>query len=148
PVAAAGGIADGRGILAALALGADGVQMGTRFVATVECPAHENFKQKLVEASDTGTIITGRKMNMLRSLRNDFTLRMAEAERKGAGIEELLKIIGEENNRAEMGMVRGDVQEGVLEAGQSSGLVHEIPTVAELFKKLELEYQRALAGLM
>ncbi|MBI5117677.1 nitronate monooxygenase [Candidatus Poribacteria bacterium] len=148
PVAAAGGIADGRGILAALALGADGVQMGTRFVATVECPAHENFKQKLVEAVDTGTLITGRKMNMLRSLRNEFTLRMAEAERKGASVEELLSIIGEENDRAEMGMVRGDVQEGVLEAGQSAGLVHEIPSVAELFKKLDAEYERALAGLM
>jgi len=147
PVAAAGGIADGRGIAAALALGADGVQMGTRFVATVECPAHENFKLKLVEAPDTGSIITGRKMNMLRSLRNDFTVRMAQAEKDGARMEELLKIIGDEHNRAELGMVAGDVIEGVLEAGQSSGLVHEVPTVADLFKKLKVEYEKAVSNL-
>lgn len=147
PVAAAGGIADGRGIAAALALGADGVQMGTRFVATVECNAHDNFKQKLVEAGDTASLITGRKMNMLRSLKNDFTLRMFEAERGGATGEELLAIIGDENNRAELGMVDGDVAEGVLEAGQSSGLVHDIPTVAELFEKLKREYADAVAAL-
>ncbi len=147
PVVAAGGIADGRGVAAALALGADGVQMGTRFVATVECPAHENFKRKLAEASDTDTLITGRKMNMLRCLKNDFTLRMAEAEREGAGTEELVKIIGDEHNRAELGMVDGEVAEGVLEAGQSSGLVRDIPTVAELFEKLKEEYKQAVARL-
>ena len=147
PVAAAGGIADGRGIAAALALGADGVQMGTRFVATVECTAHQNFKQRLAEASDTDTVITGRKMNMLRSMKNEFTLKMAQAERDGAGMEELLKIIGDEHNRAELGMVEGDVTEGVLEAGQSSGLVHDIPTVAELFEKLREEYDKSVAVL-
>ncbi len=147
PVAAAGGIADGRGIAAALALGADGVQMGTRFVATVECPAHENFKRKLVETPDTGSIITGRKVNMLRSLKNDFTLRMAAAERDGATAEELFKIVGDEHNRAELGMVKGDVNEGVLEAGESSGLVHDIPTVAELFKRLKEEYDKAVSRL-
>lgn len=147
PVAAAGGIADGRGIAAALALGADGVQMGTRFVATVECPAHENFKRKVVEAADAGTIITGRKMNMLRSLKNDFTIRMAEAERDGATKETLFRIIGDENNRAELGMVEGDVAEGVLEAGQSSGLVHDIPTVKELFERLKEEYEGAVSRM-
>jgi enoyl-[acyl-carrier protein] reductase II len=147
PVAAAGGIADGRGIAAALALGAEGVQMGTRFVATAECNAHQNFKQRLAEASDTDTLITGRKINMLRSMKNDFTLRMAQAERDGASAEELLKIIGDEHNRAELGMVDGDVAEGVLEAGESSGLVHDIPTVAELFDRLKEEYDRAVGKL-
>jgi enoyl-[acyl-carrier protein] reductase II len=147
PVAAAGGIADGRGIAAALALGADGVQMGTRFVATAECNAHENFKQKLAEAADTDTLITGRKLNMLRCVKNDFTIRMATAERDGASAEELLKIIGDEHNRAELGMVDGDIVEGVLEAGQSSGLVHDVPTVAELFENLKKEYDEAVAGL-
>ena len=147
PVVAAGGIADGRGIAAALALGADGVQMGTRFVATTECPAHENFKLKLVEASDTASLITGRKMNMLRSLKNEFTLRMAEVERSGASAEELFRIVGDEHNRAELGMVNGDVGEGVLEAGQSSGLVHEIPTGAYLFGKLKEEYEQAVSNL-
>ena len=147
PVAAAGGIADGRGIAAALALGAEGVQMGTRFVATAECNAHDNFKQKLVETGDTGSIITGRKLNMLRSLKNDFTLRMFEAERSGATDEELFALIGQEQNRAELGMVDGDVTEGVLEAGQSSGLVDDIPTVAGLFEKLKAEYAEAVARL-
>ncbi|RJP23627.1 MAG: nitronate monooxygenase [Candidatus Abyssobacteria bacterium SURF_5] len=145
PVVSAGGIADGRGIAAALVLGAEGVQMGTRFVATVECNAHHNFKQKLVEALDNGTIITGRKMNMLRSLKNAFTVRMAEAERKGASTEELLRIIGDEHNRAELGMIEGNVDEGVFEAGQSSGLVHDIPTVAGLFEQLKKEYEEAVA---
>lgn len=144
PVVAAGGIADGRGIAAALVLGAEGVQMGTRFVATAECNAHQNFKQKLVEASDNGTVITGRKMNMLRSLKNSFTIRMAEAERDGASTEELIRIIGDEHNRAELGMVGGNAEEGVLEAGQSSGLVHTIPTVAELFEELKREYEEAV----
>ncbi len=147
PVAAAGGIADGRGIAAALALGADGVQMGTRFIATVECNAHDNFKQKLVESGDTASIITGRNLNMLRSLRNDFTMRMSEAEREGASKEDLFAIIGDEHNRAELGMVDGDVGEGVLEAGQSSGLVRDIPTVAELFDKLKAEYEETVASL-
>ena len=147
PVAAAGGIADGRGIAAALALGADGVQMGTRFIATVECNAHDNFKQKLVESGDTASIITGRNLNMLRSLRNDFTMRMSEAEREGASKEDLFAIIGDEHNRAELGMVDGDVGEGVLEAGQSSGLVRDVPTVAELFDKLKAEYEETVASL-
>lgn len=144
PVVAAGGIADGRGVAAALVLGAEGVQMGTRFVATVECNAHQNFKQKLVEAPDNGTIITGRKMNMLRSLKNAFTVRMAEAERNGASVQELLKIIGDEHNRAELGMIGGNVDEGVFEAGESSGLIHNIPTVAELFEQLKQEYEEAV----
>ena len=147
PVAAAGGIADGRGIAAALALGADGVQMGTRFIATVECNAHDNFKQKLVESGDTASIITGRNLNMLRSLRNDFTMRMSEAEREGASKEDLFAIIGDEHNRAELGMVDGDVGEGVLVAGQSSGLVRDVPTVAELFDKLKAEYEKTVASL-
>ncbi|GAB4342406.1 MAG: nitronate monooxygenase [Candidatus Abyssubacteria bacterium] len=147
PVAAAGGIADGRGIAAALCLGAEGVQMGTRFVATVECPAHENFKRKIVEAGDAGTLITGRKINMLRVLKNEFTLQLAQAERDGASAEQIWKLIGDEDNRAELGMVRGDVERGVLEAGQSSGLVHDIPTVAELFEKLKREYSNAVSRL-
>jgi enoyl-[acyl-carrier protein] reductase II len=147
PVAAAGGIADGRGIAAALALGADGVQMGTRFIATAECNAHNGFKQALVEAGDTASIITGRKLNMLRSLKNDFTLRMSQAERDGASEADLFSIIGDEHNRAELGMVGGDVAEGVLEAGQSSGLVDDVPTVAELFEHLKKEYAEAVASL-
>jgi NAD(P)H-dependent flavin oxidoreductase YrpB (nitropropane dioxygenase family) len=86
-------------------------------------------------------------MNMLRSLKNSFTIRMAEAERDGATTEELVRIIGDEHNRAELGMVGGNVEEGVLEAGQSSGLVHNIPTVAELFEELRQEYEDAVKRL-
>jgi len=84
---------------------------------------------------------------MLRSLKNDFTIRMFEAERGGATNEELFAIVGDEHNRAELGMVDGDVAEGVLEAGQSSGLVRDVPTVAELFENLKKEYADAVATL-
>ncbi len=116
PVIAAGGIADGRGIAAAFILGAEGVQMGTRFVATTECPAHQNFKSALVESADCGTCITGRKLNMLRVLRNDFSIRMWKAEHLGAGSEELIDIIGQEDDRAISGMVNGDITEGVFDS--------------------------------
>ncbi len=145
PVVAAGGIADGRGIAAALALGADGVQMGTRFIATEECPAHINFKKKLVETSDTDTHITGRYINMLRSLKNEHTLKIAELEKKGASQEEFMKLIQSENNRCEVGMVNGDIDEGVLEAGQSSGIVKNIVSCAELFARLKQEYESTAA---
>lgn len=80
PVVAAGGIADGRGIAVVMALGADGAQLGTRFIATTECPAHENHKKFIVDAADTETCIIGRKLSMLRVLRNDFARKMEQAE--------------------------------------------------------------------
>ncbi len=147
PVVAAGGIADGRGIAAAFALGADGVQMGTRFIATKECPAHENFKNMLVNASDSSTIITGRRVNMLRCLKNEYTLKLAKEEQRASGPEEFLSLLNSEQNRSELGMVKGDIVQGVLEAGQSSGLIHEIQSVAELFETLKKEYDTAVARL-
>ncbi|MBW1680489.1 MAG: nitronate monooxygenase [Deltaproteobacteria bacterium] len=148
PVVAAGGIADGRGIAAALALGADGVQMGTRFIATAECGAHEAFKQKLVEAPDTGTLITGRGFNMmLRCLKNEYSLWLAEKERRIPDREAFLNLVAKERNRAESGMIKGDVSQGILEAGQSAGLVRSVPPVAELFRELERQYHEVVDGL-
>jgi enoyl-[acyl-carrier protein] reductase II len=148
PVVAAGGIADGRGIAAALALGADGVQMGTRFIATEECPAHINFKNMLVDTGDTATHITGRHLNMLRSLKNKHTLAIAELEKKGATKEEFMELIQSENNRCVVGMVNGDLDEGVLEAGQCAGSVREVVSCAALLKQLKSEYEGAASSLL
>ena len=148
PVAAAGGIANGRGIAAALALGADGVQMGTRFIATEECPAHLSFKNLLVETGDTATHITGRYLNMLRSLKNPHTLQIADLERDGASPEEFTQLIQSENNRCEVGMVEGNLDEGVLEAGQCAGSVRDVVSCSQLMKQLKAEYEAATARLV
>jgi len=147
PVVAAGGIADGRGIAAVMALGADGAQLGTRFIATAECPAHENYKKLIVDSLDFDTCIIGRKLNMLRVIRNEFAKRMEEAEKKGATEEELFKIIGSEFNRNRAASWEGDIEEGAFQAGQSSGLVRDVPTVAELVGRLVAEYDAAVGSL-
>jgi enoyl-[acyl-carrier protein] reductase II len=147
PVVAAGGIADGRGIAAVMALGADGAQLGTRFIATVECPAHDNYKKFIVDSADTDTCITGRYMGMLRILRNDFARRMEEAEKRGAGEQELMKIIGSEFNRNRAAAVDGDLKEGAFQAGQSSGLTKDVIPVRELVERLVEEYEAARRSL-
>lgn len=147
PVVAAGGIADGRGIAAVMALGAEGVQMGTRFIATKECNAHINYKKKLVDAQDTETCIIGRKLNMLRVLKNNFAQRILDAEIKGASKEELLKIIGSDVNRNVSGAIDGNVAEGTLQAGQSAGLVKDILSVEDLVDSMIYEYGKAVTGL-
>ena len=134
PVIAAGGIADGRGILAALSLGAEGVQIGTRFAATVESSAHPNYKQKVVEAKDDGTILAFKKIGLVRMLKNDFADRALKAENEGWDESKLKELLGSKRER--LGIFEGDEIEGELEAGQSSGLVKEILTVKELFQKL------------
>ena len=134
PIIAAGGIADGRGILAALSLGAGGVQIGTRFAATVESSAHPNYKQKVVEAKDDGTILAFKKIGLVRMLKNDFADRALKAENEGWDESKLKELLGSKRER--LGIFEGDEIEGELEAGQSSGLVKEILTVKELFQKL------------
>jgi len=129
PVIAAGGITDGRGILAALSLGAQGVQMGTRFAATIESSAHENFKRKIVEAKDNDTILILKKVGMARMLKNDFTSRVYSAEQNGLKTEELKMLLGEKRER--LGIFEGDENEGMLEAGQGAGLIKEILPVKE-----------------
>ena len=141
PVIAAGGIADGRGVLAALSLGAEGVQIGTRFAATVESSAHQNYKQKVVEAKDDGTVLAFKKIGLVRMIKNDFAYRAITAEKDGWNEIKLKELLGSKRER--LGIFEGDENEGELEAGQSSGLVKEILTVKELFKKLLKEISEA-----
>ncbi|HKI78148.1 MAG TPA: nitronate monooxygenase [Ignavibacteriaceae bacterium] len=141
PVIAAGGIADGRGILAALSLGAEGVQLGTRFAATIESSAHENYKKKVIEASDGDTILAFKKIGLVRMLKNNFALRSKQAEEEGWEKEKLIELLGAKRER--LGIFEGDEIEGEMEAGQSSGLIKDIISVEELFKKLLNEYKIA-----
>ncbi len=141
PVIAAGGIADGRGILAALALGAEGVQLGTRFAATVESSAHENFKRKIVEAKDNDTVLILRKVMPARVIKNNFALQALNTEAEGKAKEELLELL--KIKREKIGIFEGDVREGMLEAGQGSGLIKEILTVKDVFRKLISEFDKA-----
>ncbi|MDK9699203.1 MAG: DUF561 domain-containing protein [bacterium] len=145
PVIAAGGIADGRGIAAALCLGAAGVQIGTRFAATVEASCHENFKQAILQAGDNATTLTLRKIGNARVIWNEWALRAVTAEKAGAEPEELKRILGEKRER--LGIFEGDIQEGQLEAGQGSGLIHDIPSAAELVHRLWQETQSVLKNL-
>jgi len=131
PVVAGGGFADAQGFVAALALGADGILMGTRFMATKECPAHPNFKEWLVRAKETDTFITQRSIRApARNLRNGPALKVLEMENKGATLEELLGVTRGEN--AQRLYSEGDLEAGMAECGQVVGLINDIPTVKEL----------------
>jgi len=142
PVIAAGGIADGRQIAAVLCLGAQGVQIGTRFAATIESSAHDQYKQKIVASADNGTVLAFRKVGLVRMLKNDFALQALNAEAEGWDAARLQALLG--RKREQLGIFQGNEQEGEMEAGQSSGLVREILTVAEVFEKLTSEYDRAM----
>jgi len=138
PVIAAGGIADGRGMAAALALGAEAVQVGTRFAATVESASHDNYKRAVVEAGDTDTVLTLRKVTPVRMIKTPFTRKALEAERNGASREELLRLLGEKRER--MGIFEGNLEEGMFEAGQSAGLVREVLPAGEVVRRMMEEY--------
>jgi enoyl-[acyl-carrier protein] reductase II len=141
PVIAAGGIADGRGILAALSLGAQGVQIGTRFAATVESSAHENYKNEIVNSSDRDTVLAFKKIGLVRMIKNDFALKAIKAESEGWNEIQLHELLGAKRERS--GIFAGDITEGELEAGQSVGMIKDIPTVKELFDRLIKEYETA-----
>ena len=141
PVIAAGGIVDGRGILAVLSLGAEGVQIGTRFAATVESSAHENYKQEIVNSGDQDTVLAFKKIGLVRIIKNDFAIRAMKAEREGLNEIQLRELLGTKRERA--GIFEGDLTEGELEAGQGVGLINDIPTVKELFERLSKEYETA-----
>ena len=141
PVIAAGGIADGRGILAALSLGAEGVQLGTRFAATVESSAHSNYKRKVVETGDGDTVLAFKRIGLVRMMKNDFALRSVKAEEEGWNEEQLRELLG--NKRERLGIFEGDEIEGEMEAGQSSGIIKEILKVEDLFKKLLREIEES-----
>ncbi len=139
PVIAAGGIADGRQMFAAMALGAEGVQMGTRFAATVESSSHDRYKQAIVDAQDNSTLLTLRKVSPVRMIRNPFAQKAQDAELRGQTKEELMQLLG--SKREMQGIFEGNWEEGEFEAGQSSGLVREIIPAGDVVRKTMKEYE-------
>lgn len=145
PVIGAGGIADGRGIAAAFALGAQGVQVGTRFLATVECPTHENFKQAVIQADDTSTTVTGRSIGgPVRSIKNSMIAEYLKLENEHASREELEKISLGSLRKA---VFEGDTDRGSVMAGQICGLCNEITTVEEMITGMFAEAQQVMENL-
>jgi enoyl-[acyl-carrier protein] reductase II len=141
PVIAAGGIGDGRGIAAALSLGAQMVQMGTRFIATKEASAHENFKNLVTKAGPCDTMLMMKKHVPVRLYKNAFFRAIEAAENAGADKNRLIEILGK--GRAQKGMLEGDMEEGEIEIGQVAGLVKDIVSVEELVERLMHEYHQA-----
>lgn len=138
PVVASGGIMDGRGMMAALALGAEGIEMGTRFVAVQECVAHESYKQLLLQAKETDTVIMERTIGRpARVLKTGGANRVLEAEAKGATLEDLLPLISGRVNA--LAAMEGDMEEGFVYAGQGIGLIDDVPTAAQLFERMLTE---------
>lgn len=146
PVIAAGGIAQGRQMLAAFVLGAEAVQMGTRFAATVESSAHDRYKQAVVEAKDGDTLLTLKKVTPVRMLKNPFALKAREGEMAGKSKDELKQILG--SGRERKGIFEGNWEEGEFEMGQSSGLVNEILPAAEVVRKTMKEFEEAKNRMM
>jgi len=145
-VVAAGGIADARGVVAAMALGAEGVQLGTRFVAVDECIAHPKYKEAIVSADDTGTVITCRKLVPTRSLKTEFSRRLLELEGEGASSEELREFLG--YSRARKGQLEGDLGSGEAYCGSSAGLVKDIVPAALAVRRLVEGWQEVMNGLL
>jgi enoyl-[acyl-carrier protein] reductase II len=145
PLIAAGGIATGKGMLAAMALGADGVQIGSRFVASEESSAHQSFKKSVVDAKDGDTALILKKIIPVRLIKNAFYERVKELENKGASREELAELLG--RGRAKLGMFEGDLNEGELEIGQISGLINEIKPAKEIVNEIIVEFEQARDSL-
>jgi enoyl-[acyl-carrier protein] reductase II len=142
PLLAAGGIATGNGILAALALGADGVQIGTLFAATYEASGNLKFKEAIVKSQEGDTILTLKALTPVRLLKNPFYEKVKDMEQKGASPEELRDLLGK--GRARLGMFEGDLTEGELEIGQAAALVDEIKSANDVIQKLIREYQEQM----
>ena len=145
PIISAGGIATGEGIAAALALGADGVQIGTRFAVTKESSAHENYKKALINAKDTDTMLYLKSIIPVRLVKNSLTMKIEELEKRCADVEEFKKVLGE--SPAKRAIFDGDIDNGEIEAGQISGLIEDIPSVSEVFERLIKEYKDTLNRL-
>lgn len=139
PVIAAGGIATGRQMKAAMVLGADGVQIGSRFVCTPEASSHLAFKEAIVKAQEGDTQLAMKKVVPVRLLKNKFAEEIREAELRGASEEELKNILG--RARAKKGMFEGDIEEGELEIGQVSALIHDIKPAAEIVEEIIREFE-------
>ena len=141
PLIAAGGIGLGSQMRAAMTLGADGVQIGSRFAATVEASSHQNFKNKIIELKEGDTQLTLKELAPVRLVKNKFFYELEEIYKQGKNIEALQEKLGK--RRAKHGMFEGDLEEGELEIGQSSALIDEILTVEQVFQKLLKEFEEA-----
>ena len=141
PLLAAGGIASGKSMLAAMVLGADGVQVGSRFVASVEASSHPDFKQRVVAAGEGDTHLTLKELAPVRLLKNKFYKDIENAYRQGAGVSELQELLG--RARAKRGMFEGDMEEGELEIGQVAALIHDILPAATIVENMMSEFEAA-----
>jgi enoyl-[acyl-carrier protein] reductase II len=139
PVVAAGGISSGKSMFAAMSLGADGVQIGSRFVASEESSAHALFKQKVLDANEGDTILTLKELAPVRLIKNAFYTAVSEAYANGATTESLRELLG--RGRAKKGMFEGDMDEGELEIGQVAASIREVKPVAEIVKEIVKEYE-------
>jgi enoyl-[acyl-carrier protein] reductase II len=148
PLIAAGGIATGSAMLAVMALGAEAVQIGSRFVASTESSAHDAFKQRVIEAKEGDTVLTLKEITPVRLIKNQFYQQVEELYKKGADAKELEALLG--RGRAKKGMFEGNMEEGELEIGQVSGLINEMKSaadiVAEIIEEFRQEQQR-LCGI-
>ena len=140
PLIAAGGIADGKGMLAAMILGADGVQIGSRFVASYESSAHQDFKQEVVKAKEGDTLLTLKELAPVRLLKNKFFDQLMELYKTNPSKEQLTQLLG--RARAKRGMFEGDLEDGELEIGQVAGLIGQIKPAAQIVKEIMEEFDR------
>jgi enoyl-[acyl-carrier protein] reductase II len=138
PVIAAGGIGTGRGMLAAMVLGADGVQIGSRFAATEESSAHQNFKQTIVDVKDGDTQLTLKELAPVRLVKNKFYNEVQELYQQNPSKEEIKKLLG--RARAKKGMFEGDLENGELEIGQIAGLINEIIPAKTVLEEIVKEF--------
>jgi enoyl-[acyl-carrier protein] reductase II len=139
PVIAAGGIATGRQMLASMILGAEAVQVGSRFAASAESSAHPNFKAAVIQANEGDTQLSLKQLTPVRLLKNNFFMQVKQAEEKGLPADALKELLGK--GRAKKGMFEGDMEEGELEIGQVSTLIKSIQPAADIVKELWTEFQ-------
>jgi enoyl-[acyl-carrier protein] reductase II len=142
PLVAAGGIATGRGMLAVMNLGADGVQIGSRFIASKESSAHDSFKKSVLNTDEGGTMLTLKELTPVRLIKNAFYQKLEKAYNEDASAEELNNILG--RGRAKKGMFEGDLEEGELEVGQVSSLIEEIKPASEIIHEIIAEFKAAI----
>ena len=145
PVIAAGGIANGRGMLAAMVLGADGVQIGSRFAATVESSAHKNFKQVIIDLKDGDTQVTLKELAPVRLVKNHFYHQIQELYQQNPTIEQIKELLG--RARAKKGMFEGDLDNGELEIGQIAGIINKIKPAGQVLKDIVKEYNTVKSSL-
>ncbi|WNW02054.1 nitronate monooxygenase [Tenacibaculum sp. HL-MS23] len=139
PVISAGGIGSGRGMLAAMVLGADGVQIGSRFAATIESSAHDNFKKTIVDVKDGGTQLTLKELAPVRLVKNKFFNQVEELYANNPSLDDIKELLG--RARAKKGMFEGDLEDGELEIGQIAGIINEIKSAKEVIEEIVTEYE-------